>query len=115
MLSGSEADAVEAMRQGGKAMLLQRYGKQVSGKTLLTLGQATLLVGLGFIAAGQVLVRFRSDAPGFSWVDFLCGFCHGFGGMTMGVSIVLNVVGLRRSKAERAEAHSSLDGGHAEK
>lgn len=96
-------------------MLLRRYGKRLSGQRLTALGQATLLVGLGFIVAGRVLSRFGPSPEGFSWIDFMCGFCHGFGGGMMGISIVLNVIGLRRSKAERAEAHSSLEGGHPER
>lgn len=71
-------------------MLLKKYGKQLSGKTRLVIGQMTLTTGILI----TLITRHWSDAI----PDVPEGFLVGMSAVLLGVSIVFNLSTLPRVK-----------------
>ncbi len=81
-------------------MLLRN--RNIDPKKKLQLGQICLLFGIFLVgmAAAETSGHLKS-LFGFTIPDFLQGFMAGQGGVLLGVSIVLNVIGLRELRAKQ--------------
>lgn len=75
-------------------MLFRNRINAMSGRRLTSIGLALMMLGGGLATVGSHFL----EEP-----TFTAGFLMGFAAVMMGTSIVFNVTGLKRIRAERSE------------
>jgi hypothetical protein len=74
-------------------MLLRERSKDKPSRNFISVGMASLMTGFLLVAAGS------------NWFDgtpWLSGFLLGLAGVLIGLSLVMNVQGLRKYRAEQS-------------